>query len=166
MKKISNSLYHNLTIEERIIASVEANARGDENEIERLIKTCPKKHYLSSDRAYSQCMDYLFVIQTAVEADLTQNALSYALTNIYKTETEKSIIIKENAQQNIADIHTAWHEFLKNKGINPKTMDRIITKMRHPYLKLLLDCLLCSPNEQTIQSYKDFFEETYNRNIC
>ena len=66
MKKISNSLYHNLTTEERIIASVEANTRGDENEIERLIKTC-RRNIIYPVTEHIHNVDYLFVIQTAVK---------------------------------------------------------------------------------------------------
>lgn len=166
MKQLSNTLYTSLTPEERIIASIEANARGDENEVQKLIKTCPKKQYLSSDRAYSQRMDYLFTMQMTIETDLTQNALNYAVMNFIDIEPKKAAFVQEKARQSIIDMQTAWHEFLESKGINPETMDQIAIKMRHPYLEMLLDCSLCTPNRKEIQTYKDLFEETYNRNIC
>ena len=166
MKQLADSMYRTLTAEERIIASVEANARDDENEIEKLIQTCPRKNYKSTDRAYSQRMDYLFAIQMAVEADLTQNALDYAVMNFIDIDPKKAVFVQEKARQRIIDIQTAWHGFLEDKGINPETMDQMAMKMRHPYLNMLLDCTLCIPDDEIVKTYRDVFEETYNRNIC
>ena len=165
MKQLSNTLYTSLTPEERIIASIEANARGDENEVQKLIKTCPKKNYTSTDRAYSQRMDYLFTMQITVETDLTQNALNYAVMNFIDIEPKKAAFVQEKARQSIIDMQTAWHEFLESKDINPETMEKMAITIRHPYLEIMLDCPLCEPNQETAQTYKDIFEETYNKNI-
>lgn len=50
---IKPQIYESLTPRQRVIASIEALARGDEEEKRRLVKSCPKKSYLQTDTAYS-----------------------------------------------------------------------------------------------------------------
>jgi hypothetical protein len=49
--------YHNLTPKERFQLSLEAMARGDHAEQERLLETCPRVSYIETDAAYTSRME-------------------------------------------------------------------------------------------------------------
>lgn len=151
--------------EKALIASVEANARGDQTEIEKLIKTCPRKRYLSSDNAYSSRMDYLFAMQMAVEADLAKHCLNYVLIMLSRIDTQEINLLEENTLQAISDLYTAWENFLSDKRIKIESMNEIVKDIRHPYVNMMLKSLT-EPNQEQVKIYRDIFEETYNRNIC
>jgi hypothetical protein len=54
MKRNSlGELYGRLTPEERFRLDVEANARGDERESQKLVETCPRKSYTALDYGFS-----------------------------------------------------------------------------------------------------------------
>ena len=167
MKKLKDKAYYDLSTRERIIASVEASARGDENEIQKLIKTCPRKNYSSTDFSYSKRMDYLFTMQMAVECDITSKTLDYifAVLAMMDKDLEKAIYIEEYSIQYITDIYTAWNEFLTDNGINIKTMDKMIDNTRHPYVKNILK-RPGEPDRDNIKIFRDILDETFDRNIC
>ena len=77
MNKIASQVYNNLKPRQRIIASIEAAARGDETERRLLITSCPKKTYVQTDLEFSESMEKLMVLAMAVEADLRGSALGY-----------------------------------------------------------------------------------------
>ena len=116
MKAIKHSVYENLTPQQRINATIEAMAREDQEEVQRLVKTCPTKTYDHCDLEYMEKMDGLLSMAVAVECDLRGNALSYLVALHIKHETTHQFL------QNIADIRAAWRHALEAMGIDPEMM--------------------------------------------
>jgi hypothetical protein len=63
--------YDKLTAEERFQLVLEAKARGDTTELERLKRTCPTKTYSMSDAAYSDRYEWSELLVLVVALDLT-----------------------------------------------------------------------------------------------
>lgn len=57
MKKLSLRLYEKLTYKERLSAFLEALAREDHEECERLVRTCPRKTYSMVDADFGDLVD-------------------------------------------------------------------------------------------------------------
>lgn len=153
MKQLKNNIYENLSFQERIIASVEAKARGDDNEIKRLIKTCPKRSYRCTDSNYSDRMDRLFLMQIAIECDLMRHALNYLCFTC------------DEGLQSFTDTHTAWAEFLSDQGIKIERMDEIAQEMRHPIIENMLKILNNTPNLEYVSTYKEAMNDLYQKNL-
>ena len=118
MNKIASQVYINLKPRERIIASIEAAARGDETERRRLIKSCPKKTYVQTDLEFSESMENLMVLAMAIECDLRGSALGYFVA--LRIEPK----IAANFLQEISDIRAAWKITISAMGIDPKSMQK------------------------------------------
>ena len=118
MNKIASHIYKNLKPKQRIIASIEAAARGDETERRRLITSCPKKNYLQNDIEYSETMETLMGLAMAVEADLRGSALGYFVA--LRIESKNAA----NFLQDISDIRAAWETTISAMGIDPKSMKK------------------------------------------
>jgi len=56
MKAIKPMVYEALTPKQRVIATLEAEARDDQAEVRRLVETCPKVTYRANDERYSGTM--------------------------------------------------------------------------------------------------------------
>ncbi|MEP1696770.1 MAG: hypothetical protein ABJJ69_09565, partial [Paracoccaceae bacterium] len=79
MKKISPLVYENLTPQQRVVAYVEALARGDEKERRRLIRTCLKEAYIQPDLRFSDSIENLLGLAMAVQCDLQECILCWFL---------------------------------------------------------------------------------------
>jgi hypothetical protein len=77
MNKITTSVYENLTPKQRVVASIEAESRGDAAERKRLIQTCPKVTYSQNDAKFSETMDQLLIAAAGIECELRGHALSF-----------------------------------------------------------------------------------------
>ncbi len=119
MKNIKPVIYEKLTTRQRIIASVEALARDDEEERLRLVSTCPKKNYHQTDWEYSEKMIRLVCMSMAHECDQRGNALNFLIVLFIKN------IVADQWLQNIADNQAAWEAMLKGEGIAPETMKKV-----------------------------------------
>jgi hypothetical protein len=75
MKTISPLVYQNLDPKQRVVACVEALARGDEAEDRRLSESCPKLTYVQTDRRFEDTMHDLLGLAMAIEADLKECVL-------------------------------------------------------------------------------------------
>ncbi len=118
MKKIESHIYKNLKPRQRIIAFVEAAARGDETERRRLITSCPKKNYLQNDIEYSKTMETLMGLAMAVEADLRGSALGFFVALRIDPKNAPKFL------QEISDIRAAWETTVSEMGINPDSMHK------------------------------------------
>lgn len=146
--KLKPIVYENLTIRERIIASVEALARGDMDERQRLISTCPKKTVTQTDPAYSDVMERLMFMALAVQCDLRTEAICFQFA--IKLEEPFDIFL-----QRMADIQAAWHQILEEYGIDPASMDKA-TRPPHPIVDLLMDLVnAAEPDPEKTKEYKD-----------
>ncbi len=167
---IKPAIYENLTAHERVIASIEALARGDEEEKKRLVKTCPKKTYTMSDGAYSDKMKALFDIAMAVECDMRGYALKFLLVqwldNNLKGDKEEIIskIINKTPLpiSEAISIRQAWHEVLRDEGIDPVMMEKSFNTVKHFAVELIeniADHMGLEPNPDNVKMYKDVLKE-------
>ncbi len=118
MKNIKPVIYEKLTTRQRVIASVEALARDDEEERLRLVSTCPKKTYHQTDWEYSEKMIMLIGMSISIECDLRGHALSVFAALL------SDRVPADQWLQSIADTREAWNVTLRKIGIDPETMKK------------------------------------------
>lgn len=146
--KLKTIVYENLTVRERIIASVEALARGDMDERQRLISSCPKKTVTQTDPAYADVMERLMYMALAVQCDLRTEAICFQFA--LKAEEPFDIFLRR-----MASIQAAWHQTLEEYGIDPASMDKA-TRPPHPIVDLLMDLVgAVEPDPEKTEEYKD-----------
>ena len=151
--KIKPVIYENLTHRQRIIASVEAAGRQDRQEITRLVKSCAKKNYIQTDAAYSEVMDALMTVALYVECDLRGHAL------LYVAALNNDSDLSGQALQNIANTQAAWHEKLKDMGINPKIMKQAAAPS-HPTIEIIMG--FCpEPELEQVKYYRHIIDQYF-----
>ena len=166
MKGIKPIVYESLTPAQRVIASIEALARGDEEEKRRLVTSCPKKTYTMTDAAYSDKMEALLDMAMAVELDMRGCALTFFMLlyledNLDHDKHEKLSALMEKVPpqiQEIVSIKQAWHNFLEDEGIDPATMDSAYQPLRHfalEWITALADNMDLKPDPETVRKCKD-----------
>lgn len=74
---IKSTVYDSLTPRQRVIATLEAEARKDDSEVARLRDSCPYKSYKQRDAAWSDTMTLLMGLSVAYELDLCVAALQW-----------------------------------------------------------------------------------------
>ena len=116
MKKIALSVYENLSSNQRVIACIEALARGDEKEMDILLSSCPKLIYSQPDAQFLEVMENLMGLAMAVEADLKEFLLRYFVSIRCEIGTSCKHL------QDFADCREAWNMTLDVMGIDKRAM--------------------------------------------
>lgn len=116
MKQISPVVYESLSPKARVIAAIEAEARCDEAEKRRLIKTCPKKTYLQTDLEFSEPMEKLIGLAMAVESDLRDCVIGFLIAVRSDPKNSRKFL------QNFANIRESWKSTVIDMGIDEKSM--------------------------------------------
>ena len=116
---IKPAVYESLTPRQRVIATIEAEARGDDDEVNRLVKTCPKKTYSQADAAYTDTMIKLWALSAAIECDIRGNIIGFLVSVLMERESTVDIFL-----QRIANTQAAWDEMLNGIGIDPDSMSK------------------------------------------
>ena len=116
MKKITLSVYEKLTPKQRVIACIEAAARGDEDERLRLIESCPRKSYTQLDLQFTDKMEAMMHLGMAIESDLRECVLLFLL----RLRMDGAIALE--SLQNFANIRDAWSKTLESLGIDERAM--------------------------------------------
>lgn len=142
MKSISTKVYEDLTPKQRVHASLEAIARGDGAEKQKLINTCPKKAYIQNVPEYADTMEILIGMMMAVECDIYRNALNFFAALYFDHEA------KGKCLQNIADIKAAWKAALIEKEIDPDLVKKAGSKPS-PVIELIEEILPKPKDEST-----------------
>lgn len=78
MKDVSK-LYDTITPKERLVLTVEAQARGDTEDSDRLMKSCPRKRYTMNDANFSMAFSRL---RTFALISLTNSYQALAKANL------------------------------------------------------------------------------------
>ena len=136
---IRGTVYEGLSPRQRIIAAMDAIARDDTAEGERLKTTCPIKSYHQRDDAFSDTIEALFGAGLAVEADLRGAALSWLAC-----ERDAALL------QNMAAIETAWLALLADIGIRSPTA---AAPPRHPLVAHLLEIAPAPESKRVAENY-------------
>lgn len=140
---IKPSVYESLTSRQRVIATIEAEARGDEAEAQRLRDTCPKYTYRQTDAEYSQTMIRIVAFSLAVESDIRGQMIGVLLSVVMEHDDAL-----EKFLQNMANIRAAWGQTIETLGIAPDTMRRFSPP---PHMgALFMDDLLPEPDEKVV----------------
>ena len=119
--QIKPMIYENLTAPQRVIAVIEAEARDDEAEVQRLVKSCPKKTYRMNDAAFVETIQSLTHITLHVECMIHRKLLGVVAA--FYLERDESI---DRLLQSIADIRGAWERMLESMGIAPDAMRKAL----------------------------------------
>lgn len=162
MTALKPVIYESLTPRQRLIASIEALARNDEEEQVRLIKTCPKKAYTQTDAAYADKMTSLQDMMLAVECDMRGCALNFFmllhLENSSDFESPHDLMaIAPRLIQDMLSIKQAWHDVLTEEGIDPAVMDKVYEPMVHfgiGWVTAIASCFDLQPAPETVMKHK------------
>lgn len=143
---IKAQVYETLTPRQQVIAGIEASARDDDEELQRLKETCPKFNYKMTDPTYSMTMLLLMSTSVSIETDI-RGSLIYFLLAILARKTDMAF----EAAQDIANIQSGWHEFLETMGIDPAIMAKAGLPP-HP-LRKLFDKFIPEPDPEESASH-------------
>jgi len=94
MKKIKTTTYESLNPEQRLVATIEASGRGDDDEVQRLFSTCPRKTYTQTDAAFANKHLLVVTVAMAIELELASIALSAFMSIFHQSENFKAKIKK------------------------------------------------------------------------
>ncbi len=136
MKDIKPIVYESLTPRQRVIATIEAEARGDEVEAKRLVATCPRKTYTQADAAYTDMMIHLVAMSVAIESDIRGYLIGTLLAVIMEHDDTLQVFL-----QKIANVRAAWRETLEVQGIDPDVMRKFTAPLEHEGIKFFEDML-------------------------
>ena len=125
---ILGKIYEGLSLSQRVIAAMDAIARDDTAEIERLKLTSPIKTYRERGIAFSGTMKALFAIGMAVECDLRGAALSWWMVRTIPEQSRELL-------QEMAAIEGGWQALLADMDIASPTA---AAPPRHQMVVLLL----------------------------
>ncbi|GEM_PF-2410520 len=177
MRTIKEATYKNMSAQQRVIASMEAIARGDENERSRLSQTCPKFHYTMTDHRYCRKLEALRDMALAVEHDMRGCILAFFLDGLFY-ERKPAIVDFKSLMMNIEllpqhieyllGIRKAWHEFLWEEGIEPVVAETAFEDMRdYMTLKFIViaEKLDLEPDDFVTQQFKKWFREYYDNAV-
>lgn len=141
--QIKSKIYEQLSVRQRVIATIEAMSRSDDDELGMLYRTCPAKVYRQKDIAYSLCLDRALDMHVAHEHELLNLALTYMwLDSVDPTRFEKQ---KKGILQKMANIEGAWDLFTANLGITKDVMTKAGI-FRNEFLTVLIEAAP-EPNE-------------------
>lgn len=136
MRGIKPIIYENLTPRQRVIATIEAEARGDSGEVKRLVATCPRKTYTQPDAAYTDMMQHLIAMSIAIEADIRGCVIGALVAVITEHDNAFEVFL-----QKIANVRAAWHETLEAQGIAPDIMRKFAAPLEHVEIKFMEDMI-------------------------
>lgn len=139
---IRGTVYETLSPRQRIIAAMDAIARDDTAEIDRLKTTCPFRTYRQRDAAFSNAIEALFGAGLAVEADLRGAALWWWAAPVPEQ--------REALLQGMAAIEAAWLALMADMGISSPTA---AAPPRHPLVECLLEIAPEPESERVAEIY-------------
>jgi hypothetical protein len=125
---IHGKVYEGLSNRQRIIAAMDAIAREDTAEVERLKSSSPIETYRQRGIAFSETIRALFETGLAVECDLSGAALSWWI--VRATPEQSRELLKE-----MAAIEGGWQALLGDMGIASLTA---AAPPRHQMVVLML----------------------------
>lgn len=170
MKQLTH-LYDQLTAKERFAVAVEALARGDMDELDRLNDTCPRKNYMIGDLAYhtrltelwrmallakhevlelSQNLTALLAILVTLESDDREDSESYEIAAV---AYERGLAILKGKR-------AAWDDFCSELGL---TGDDVLRAFRLGYpdddvASLVLSLDVCDDMQADVTTHQKMLQ--------
>ena len=173
MKDIKLGIYESLTPKQRIVASIDALARGDKDEEIRLIKTCRKLNYTMRDHSYCGKMEALRDLAIAIENDMRGRIVDFLFEKLLfdplPIRDLKSLAIQVEISpecgEDLLGIKKAWYDFLQEEGIDPQYMEEAYSELRHSSLKWFIkaaETFDLEPSKHTAQIFKKWIRDYYD----
>jgi hypothetical protein len=171
-----NKLYDNLSNDERIKLFIEAMARKDEFEVDRLEETCPRATYRMPDYQYTRHKTGAMMLSCFNVMD-SYRSITYALFSLallYVADNHDESIAENDLENTVRLWVTkfkaneqAWHEFCVENGLDPQTMRQAFV-IRTPWddeLFKVLDPILveCIPSREEVERLKAELNEMWNK---
>ena len=148
MRNLNDKYYQALSAPERVLASIEAEARGDTQELHRLKETAPRKVYEQVQAEYVNTMMELTTIVIALEHDMLAQALTHEIAN--RTGNHE---MAERAMQTIANLEHGRLHIFHELGVSKEIADQY-GPPRHPVLEYLVS-ISPEPNERHLMENKN-----------
>lgn len=164
---IKPAIYDKLTTRQRILATLEATARGDKSEVERLIESCPKKTYRMNDTAYSNTINALHIAAIIVEADLRGYALAFQMTMDKGKTLPDGTELDVRFLEMFASLQAAWDEVTTGYGIPHDLADKALG-FSHPGVRMLEQLASdtdIEPDPELIAKERETLEEIIRRQV-
>ncbi|HBH25840.1 MAG TPA: hypothetical protein DDX54_00325 [Rhodospirillaceae bacterium] len=133
MKQVKAMVYDALTPHERVVATLEAEARGDATEARRLVESCPKVTYRANDERYSGAMRAIVNLAIFLEMELRGIALAAAWAMATDSEHLPALLAK------MLTLHTAWERAFAAKGLDFALVETFTAPVRNPVVAFFLD---------------------------
>lgn len=143
---LKSSLYDALTPIQRIICTIEAEARHDTAEVERLVTSCPKKNYRMNDDVYTDRLSTLMTMALALECHIRGETIGFWIALDRERDEYAQLFL-----QSIADLQASWHQTLHDFGIDPETMAKA-GPPQHGAIDFLSD-LMPEPNMDNVRIF-------------
>ena len=152
---IKPTIYENLNPRERLVAGIEALARKDEDEWNKLVDTCPKLTYQQEDLAFFGTFRRLTSEAISLELLLTQQIFTalFLLSHQQYTPAIRNL-------QGASNLLAAWNEHLEEFGITPESMHATVKGLRDPCVALFIDerlDRLPPPEPEKVREYKEMW---------
>ena len=128
--KLKDTIYESLTDEQRFIAYIEAQARGDEAEQDRLTDTCKWASYREKGGEFREMLNRHYALAVAYECDMR----GLMITLLIKLKREGKFC-RETLEQ-MAVMQAEWHKTLQEMGIDLDTQQKAMP-FRHHTLELI-----------------------------
>lgn len=148
---IPDKIYANLSPIERIRAAVLASARDDEEELQILKVTCPKKTFLMTDPEYSGGMMNIFHLLFTVEHFLASCALDFQLARERRD-------LQDDALKAAASVVMALDQLIAEMGLDPQAMAKN-SPPRHPYVTSTIIMAECMEDPDQVAVHLEFMRE-------
>tara|TARA_B100001989_G_C24549681_1_gene473414 strand:+ start:3314 stop:3844 length:531 start_codon:yes stop_codon:yes gene_type:complete len=173
MRTIKENIYEKLSPRQRIVANLDALARGDKDEEGKLSKTCPKYTYRMNDHSFCMRMEAIQFLALLVEHDLRSFILEFFMNSLFYEIVEFSNYeelaheMREwpDAAQNMLSIKKAWHGFLEEEGIDPRVVDKAYADIEHSMTSRFLSIAFkigLLPDECVVEEYKGLLRCYYD----
>jgi hypothetical protein len=133
MKTIKPMVYEALTPKQRVIATLEAEARDDRAEVRRLVQTCPKRTYRANDERYSGTMRG--IVNLAIFLEMELRGIALAATYAMATDSPRlpALLAKMLA------LYTAWAQAFAAQGLDFALVETFTAPVRNPVVAFFLD---------------------------
>ncbi len=130
---IKPAVYEHLTPPQRVLATLEAKARGDKGEADHLMAACPIKPYRMTDLAYADTIKAIEYMTLYVENTLCGHSLYFAFFG--KNKSDDCFV----SLRYMLTLHTAWREALEAHGLDPDMVGRAFGLLQHPIMRYFLE---------------------------
>lgn len=149
LTQLEDRVYPAITPDERFKLTMEAEARGDEEERKRLVKSCPKKDYRMNDAAFTNRIDAAEALTTAFVIDIAGLHGKLQMVKAFAGFLPHLMDVTEQvAVTNMYDCYKeGWQQGFKEAGGKGKvskkrapSLDKVLAKMdgkRERYFRLL-----------------------------